>query len=48
MVIVKGAQTHHFTPLLFEAHVLADHISDIIGLLNLKNHAVIEHPCHAK
>ena len=48
MVIVKRAQTHHFTTLPLQAHMLADHINDIIGLLNLKNHAVIKHPCHAK
>jgi len=46
MVSVKRAQTHHFAALFLQTHVLADHVNDIVGLLNLKDFSIVKHPCH--
>jgi hypothetical protein len=46
MIRVKRAQTNHFTALVLQAYVLADHVNDIVGLLNLQNCAIVKHPCH--
>ena len=46
MVSVKGAQTHHFTSLLLQTHMLANDFNDIVGLLNLQDNRIIKHPCH--
>jgi hypothetical protein len=46
MVSVKRAQTHHFTSLLLQTHMLANDLNDIVGLLNLQDNRIIKHPCH--
>jgi hypothetical protein len=43
---MEWTKRHHLSPLFVQAHVLADQVNDIVGLLNLIDYGYIKPDCH--